>query len=221
MTPAFEGGLGQPRPVRSRAAARLLVVIAATLATLCLHFIGVARADGSELCDGYGACNAGMFTTHGYESASSQSWWAMYPGVNCTNYVAYVESQVFGVASPPLLLGDAYEWPARAAEAGIPVDQTPSLGAVAVWGADASGMGGYGHVAVVEAVATDGSYIDVSQSGMGVANDGFDWERVYRDGRSWEPWPSSFIHFSGPEVPGNWVQLGIRMAGAGFMVART
>ena len=91
----------------------------------------------------------------------------MYPGINCTNYAAFVESQVYGVPTPGVLMGDAYQWADRAAEAGIPVDDTPTVGSVAVWGADAPGMGGYGHVAVVESVGPDGSYIDVSQSGMG------------------------------------------------------
>jgi surface antigen len=138
----------------------------------------------------------------------------MYPGINCTNYAAYVESQVYGVSRPSTLLGDADQWAARASESGIPVDATPAPGAIAVWGADTRGMGGYGHVAVVESVSPDGSYIDVSQSGMGTANDGYDWERVYRSGGSWEPWPESFIHFTGPRMPGTLPQLGLRRAGA-------
>lgn len=200
-------------------AARLLVASIAVFCALCLHFSGVARADGAELCGGYATCNAEGFSTHGYENAAGQSWWAMYPGINCTNYAAFVESQAYGVAEPDLLLGDAYEWADRAAEAGIPVDQTPTVGSVAQWDADAPGMGGYGHVAIVEAVASNGSYIDVSQSGMGTADDGYDREQIDRSGGSWEPWPSSFIHFSGPGMPSNLPQLGMRMAAGELAIA--
>ncbi len=103
---------------------------------------------------------------------------------------------------PSVELGNGGQWGYRAAEAGIPVDQTPSVGSVAVWDGATTGMGADGHVAVVEAVAPDDSYIEVSQSGMGTANDGFNWERIYRGGGSWEAWPNSFIHFSGTAVPG-------------------
>jgi surface antigen len=198
----------------TRRTALHLAVIAAALCGLAFASAPLARADESMLCGGYGGCSAGSFSTHDYQYAADESWWAMYPGNNCTNYAAYVESQVFGVARPSLLLGDADQWGLRASEAGVPVDATPTVGSVAVWGSDAPGMGGYGHVAVVEAVAPDGSYIDVSQSGMGSADDGYDWERVYRDGGSWESWPGSFIHFSGPGIPGTLPRAGMRVAGA-------
>jgi len=58
----------------------------------------------------------------------------MYPGDNCTNYAAYVESEVYGVSTPDYLLGDGGQWGERAALEGVPVDGTPSAGAVAVVG---------------------------------------------------------------------------------------
>jgi surface antigen len=199
----------------------LTAVVAATFCLLAVRSPAVASAaDTGQLCAGYTPCGTGPFTTHGYENASDQSWWAMYPGINCTNYAAFVESQVYGVPTPGLLMGDAYQWADRASEAGIPVDQTPTVGSVAVWGTDAAGMGGYGHVAVVEAVGTDGSYIDVSQSGMGAQDDGYDWERISRAGGSWESWPSSFIHFAGPGIPGTVPHLGHLKAGAELTMVR-
>jgi len=209
-------GEGCLRPLSAavgRAAPRAAIV-GAVLSALTLWFSGVARADNSLICAGYSPCSAPGLTTHGYEHAATQSWWAMYPGINCTNYAAYVESRIYGVPTPSVLLGDAYQWSGRAAEAGVPVDQTPTVGAVAVWGADANGMGGFGHVGVVEAIGADGSYIDVSQSGMGSANDGYSWERVYRDGSSWESWPSSFIHFAGSGTSTALPQAGSRIPGA-------
>ncbi|HEX3617495.1 MAG TPA: CHAP domain-containing protein [Solirubrobacteraceae bacterium] len=191
----------------------------ATLCALALWFTGAARADNSLLCAGYTPCGGPAYTTHGYPAVADQSWWSMYPGVNCTNYAAFVESQVYGVPTPGVLLGDAYQWAQRASETGIPVDQTPTVGSVAVWGSDAAGMGGYGHVGVVESIGPDGSYIDVSQSGMGTADSGFSWERVYRSGSSWESWPSSFIHFAGSGSSTALPRAGSRMSGAELVAA--
>jgi surface antigen len=172
-----------------------VVVAVLTLAGWGLWSAGDARADGLELCSGYAACSVAPYTTHGYPAAEKTSWWRMYPGNNCTNYVAFVESQVFGVSDPSYLLGDAYQWAATAAANGVSVDTTPTVGAVAFWGSHALGMGRYGHVAVVEAVGPDDSYVDVSQSGMGRADDGYNWERIYAAGSAWETWPDEFIHF--------------------------
>lgn len=219
MTPEGEGGV---RPFSASAAGARTLRLTAAAALLCALWLclsGVARADTSLLCAGYGPCSAPGFTTHGYPNAADESWWSMYAGINCTNYAAYVESQVYGVPTPSLLLGDAYQWSERAAEAGVPVDQTPTVGSVAVWGADAPGMGGYGHVGVVESIGPDGNYIDVSQSGMGTADDGYSWERVYRDGSSWESWPSSFIHFTGSRSSTALPSSGSRMSGAELVAA--
>jgi surface antigen len=214
MTARLEGGVARLRA----ASLRIAAVLALTFAASLLVMSAVARADGLELCAGYSGCSRGAFTTNGYQNAAGQSWWRMYAGINCTNYAAYVESQLYGVPEPALLLGDAYQWAANAASAGIPVNQTPTVGSVAVWAADAPGMGGFGHVAVVEAVGPGASYIDVSQSGMGTATDGFEWEQISR-GPAWEPWPSSFIHFQGPAVPGTMPPPGQRVGGAQLTAA--
>jgi surface antigen len=177
-----------------------------------------SAADTPILCGGYTGCSTGAFTTHGYEHAADTSWWSMYAGDNCTNYVAFVESQVYGVPTPRYLLGDADQWASNAAAHGVEVDTTPTVGSVAAWGADTAGMSGYGHVAVVEAVGPNDSYIDVSESGMGTSADGFDWERIYAHQSSWEPWPSDFIHFSDTKFPAAMPQPGTRIAGAEIAV---
>ena len=219
MSREGEGRLRPSRAVTARQTTFLLAAVAATLCALAVWSAGAARADNSQLCAGYATCNTSGFRTHSYENAADQSWWSMYPGINCTNYAAFVESQAYGVPTPSLLLGDAYQWGDRAAEAGIPVDQTPTIGSVAVWGADTPGMGGYGHVGVVEAIGPGGSYIDISQSGMGTANDGYSWERIDRSASSWEPWPTSFIHFSGPGIPSVLPHAGSRLPGAELVAA--
>ncbi len=213
MTPTLEGGQGRRRAATGRGLT-LIVALAAAACLSLTQLAGVARADGGQLCDGYAGCSAGAFTVHGYQSAAASSWWRMFPGVNCTNYAAFVESQVYGVPAPAALLGNAYQWAASAAAAGIPVDNTPTVGAVAVWAAGGAGIGSLGHVAVVEAVGPGGSYIDISQSGIGSATDGYDWQQIARGSSSWEPWPTSFIHFQGPGIPGTLPPPGQRVAGA-------
>ena len=219
MKTVLQGFLERSVACASRGTALLLTVLAATLAGFGLCSAAAARADGLELCAGYAACSTGGFSTHDYQYAAAVSWWSMYPGDNCTNYAAYVESQVYGVSTPDHLLGDGGQWGEQAALEGVPVDDTPTVGAVAVWGADTPGMGGYGHVGVVEAIGPDGNYIDVSQSGMGTANDGYNWERVYRSGSSWESWPSSFIHFAGSGTSAALPHAGSRMSGAELVAA--
>lgn len=208
------GGLARLGPSRARRAVWSLAACVLVSGALWLLAAGGARADTSALCAGYGGCAAAPFTTHGYQANAGVSWWRMYPGDNCTNYAAFVESQVYEVPEPAGLLGNADQWAANAAAQGIDVDATPSVGSVAAWGSGARGMGSDGHVAVVEAVGPDHSYIDVSQSGMGDANDGYDWERIYPSGGSWASWPSAFIHFTGPPTRTAFPQPGMRVAGA-------
>ena len=55
----------------------------------------------------------------------------MYPGDNCTNYVAFVESTVYGVSTPTYDLGNGYTWASAAANNGVLVNHTPTVGSVA------------------------------------------------------------------------------------------
>jgi surface antigen len=146
----------------------------------------------SILCGGYTACSQGLFSTHGYPSHAGTSYWQMYAGDNCTNYVAYTES-TFGVVTPSYDLGNADQWVAATTAHGVTVNHTPTVGAIAVWSAD---MGYSGHVAVVEALGPNDSYIVISQQHMIVA-DGYDWVRIYPDAskNQWQDWPNAFIHF--------------------------
>src|ERR1700733_15028675 len=66
---------------------------------------------GSVLCtgDSYSTCVNAGFTDHGYAAHSGTSYWGADPGHNCTNYVAYVETQN-GVARPSFALHDAWQW---------------------------------------------------------------------------------------------------------------
>lgn len=194
-------------PKRSFAPRRLwavaIVVLAFTLTgSVASQRPASAAVPSSALCGGYAPCSLLPFSNHGYASNSSTSYWRMYAGNNCTNYVAYVESTVFGARTPSYLLGNADQWAANAAAHGVPVDETPTVGSVAVWNAGTSGMGSSGHVAIVEAVGPSNSYIVVSQQHMIGAN-GYDWVRIYPAAsvNQWQDWPNAFIHFTvGPAV---------------------
>jgi surface antigen len=157
-----------------------------------------AASASSTLCSGYALCSQGAFTTHGYQNNSGTSYWTMYPGDNCTNYVAFVESTVYGVATPTYDLGDGGLWAGAAAQNGVLVNHTPTVGSVAVWTGASSGIPSEGHVAVVEAVGPLNSYIVISQQHMLDDANGYDWTVIYPtpSQNQWEMWPNDFIHFS-------------------------
>ena len=163
---------------------------------------GGARAAGTRVCDGYAACTAAGFPSHDYGGHAESSYWLMSAGDECTNYAAFVEQTVYGVPAPRYILGDGGSWATTAAAHGVAVDHTPTVGAVAEWDDGTDGIGGPGHVGVVEAVGRDGdrvAWIDVSQQHIDSDADGYDWERIYAHSSSstWEPWPSHFVHFAG------------------------
>lgn len=170
----------------------LMVCALATTWGVPLESSASGATSSSILCSGYAACSQGPFSTHGYSSHAWTSYWQMYAGDNCTNYVAYAES-IFGVLRPSYSLGNADEWVAAASAHGVLVNHTPTVGAVAVWYGD---MGYSGHVAIVEAVGPNVSYVVISQQHMIVA-DGYDWVRIYRDAskNQWQDWPNAFIRF--------------------------
>ncbi len=152
------------------------------------------------VCQGWNGCDANGDSSYHYGAHQWKSYWRMSPGDECTNYAAFVEATVYHVKQPRFLLGNGGQWAATAAAHGIVVNGRPSVGAVAEWDAGAPGIGGYGHVAVVEEVGPRGSYIVVSQQDMADAADNYDWTRISARSAAnlWQQWPSHFIHFAIP-----------------------
>jgi surface antigen len=167
-------------------------------------------------CEGWGnqvagqldPCNVAPYTTHDFQNHYTTSYWGMPPdqdtaptGVwaNCTNYVAFVESTVYGVPAPnPALPVNADDWVSGAEKDGYTVNETPTVGSVAQWGADENGtIGSDGHVAIVEAVGPDDSYIVISQDNWESDTDYYGWATILNGPNTWgaEPWPNFFIHF--------------------------
>lgn len=147
----------------------------------------LSLASSTYLCTGYAGCQAAGYGNAGYRQASSTSYWRMYAGHNCTNYVAYrlIQSGMSSVR-PWEGKGNASNW--GVAMASI-TDQTPTVGSVAWYEPHVTPAGANGHVAYVEQVISDTEII-VSEDYWG---GDFYWRRVTKSGGGW---PSGFIHFN-------------------------
>jgi surface antigen len=198
MSAAVAGG--RAAKIALMTAAFVVAVVPAAAAMV----VPAAKAvPSSVLCSGYVGCNRNGYSSYEYGRHSQTSYWRMSPGDECTNYVAYAESQAFGVRTPRYSLGNAYQWPASAVAHGVRVNRIPSVGAVAVWSGSAYGIGPMGHVAVVEQVGPHDSYIVVSQQHLLNAANGYEWTRISAGfpADTWQPWPSLFIHFPITRLP--------------------
>jgi len=169
-------------------------------------------AEAGPLCEGFGPCSVAPYTTHGFQNNYKTSYWGFpakqdtAPGsgawANCTNYVAFVESTVYGVPAPKLPI-NATDWANGARADGFTVNQIPTVGSVAQWYANDNKpvIGPDGHVAIVEQVGPDDSYIVVSQDNWHSDTDYYGWAKIVNapDTPGAQPWPDNFIHFvSGP-----------------------
>jgi surface antigen len=178
--------LREPAPGWTRSAMIPLLILLGVGAAFVTGTSLPAYAD-VDLCTGYSNCVNTGYTDHGYEAKSGTSYWGMFVGHNCTNYVAYILQMVNGVPTPSPGLGGASAWDGNAAANGLAVDDTPALGAVAQWEDSTAHQGG--HVAYVEAVNSNGS-ITVSQDSY--PNGPFTWSGISAGSSNW---PDHFIHF--------------------------
>ncbi len=168
---------------------RGVIVLAGALALT----IPLASADAGTqtLCRGYSQCASAGYSDAGYHKKSDQSFWRMYTGPNCTNYVAY-RLILDGLADdrPAADPGqsnaslNAFAWGVVYASL---TNAVPKVGSVAWWGANA-GKGSIGHVAYVEKVHRDGAITISEDSSSG---NGFAWKKLTPG----QGWPQGFIHF--------------------------
>jgi surface antigen len=146
--------------------------------------VAPAVSASSYLCTGYAGCAAAGYGNAGYQQAASTSWWRMYGGHNCTNYVAYRMVQAGMSATRPFSgTGNAWNWGVQMASK---TDNVPAVGAVAWFNKGVSGAGSVGHVAYVEQVVSPTEIIISEDSWSG----DFHWRRI----TSTSGWPSGFIH---------------------------
>lgn len=133
---------------------------------------------------GYPYPNAPDCTEVGSDNGCVIDAWRFYQG-QCTSWVAYRLNQRSGVPFSNSYAGrhwgNASNWGGAARAAGIAVNLTPAVGAVAWYASN--------HVGYVEEVRGDGSVV-MSEMNRDTHN-GFDAATVIRPGNRW---PSGFIH---------------------------
>lgn len=147
----------------------------------------VALTVSTYLCSGYAECQAAGYPHAGYRRAGTSMYWQMYPGHNCTNYVAYrMVKNGMPNTRPWDGAGNASHW---GVEMSAITDPTPRVGAVAWWKAGVPPAGSSGHLAYVEKVISS-TEIVVSEDYWG---GDFHWRKITKAETGW---PSGFIHFN-------------------------
>jgi surface antigen len=200
------------RARRTFTAVALLAGLSCTATAIGTPMASAASVSAGPLCEGYRACSVAPYTTHNFQNENRASYWGMPPDqdtapsgawANCTNYVAFVESTVYGTPTPKHALPiNATDWATGARENGITVDQTPTVGSVAQWNKNDPDIGTDGHVAVVEQVGPNDSYIVISQDNWMSDTDYYGWALILAGApNQGEPWPDNFIHFPGTRLP--------------------
>jgi len=196
-------------PMRGLAGARArrMLTAVALVAGLCSGAMATdtpmaSAASAGPLCEGNSACSVTPYTTHNYQNEMSTSYWGMTTGRECTNYAAFVESSVYGSPTPSYGLGNAANWATAAKNNGVTVNQTPTVGSVAQWYANDPNIGSDGHVAIVEQVGPNDSYIVISQDNWASDTDKYGWALILAGTpNQGEPWPDNFIHFPTTRLP--------------------
>jgi surface antigen len=109
---------------------------------------------------------------------------------NCTWYANGRSKQLGRNATRVnVMLGDATQWDNQARSAGIPLSTTAQVGAIAQW--ESSSPLGFGHVAVVEQVNSDGTILISESSYLDVS--GGSWDFLYRTRTIRANEPSTYI----------------------------
>jgi surface antigen len=157
-------------------------VLGLVCAALVAFYPTAAQASSTVLCTGYSSCAGKNYSHFGYATKKSTSYWRMYTGTNCTNYVAYrlVTTNKMPNTRPKAGVGNARDWGTAMKSV---TNATPTLGSVAWWGKTGN------HVAYVEKIVSS-SEIWVSESNW---SGEFDWRKITKSGTGW---PDGFIHFA-------------------------
>ncbi|GHO71143.1 hypothetical protein KSC_100350 [Ktedonobacter sp. SOSP1-52] len=182
----IKGGIPRPPQgrrmvIQIAVASLLLVILAGTLlATIPLGFANGktglttilsssglydTKNDNSTLL-AQQAATATAVTQDGFD-AGNQAYVGVNPGPalggsgnrffqgQCTYWAAYRFHQLHGIWVP--WLGNAWEWLGQAQSYGWKVSAQPTVGAIVVLQPGVQGAGGYGHVAIVESINSNGT----------------------------------------------------------------
>lgn len=132
--------------------------------------------------------------TSGYPYESSRKGLADSWGFitkNCTSYVAWKVNQsgtTFNNWLEKGRFGNAHNWDDNAKKIGMKVSTTPAVNSIAVWEINKGGAGGYGHVAWVEKVNSDGT-IEISEYNWNGGDGKYNYRRVAKANL-----PSAYIY---------------------------
>lgn len=179
--------LGTRTSGRTNVVSRIVRLAASVVFVMILTAAPPAQAASTTICTGVLPCQLAGRGDGGYSVLSLISYWNQTPGHNCTNYMAYRLSHNGRLVARPPGTASAYTWGDAARKVGVPVNDTPLVGAVAWWAASAGGASASGHVAYVEQVLADGSIV-ISEDNL---SGDFRWRHVTRG----TGWPSGFIHY--------------------------
>ena len=81
----------------------------ATVVQTSIAPAALAGPAAGPLCEGFSACRVVPYATHNFQNEYKRSYWGMPADqdtapsgawANCTNYVAFVESTVYGAPTP-------------------------------------------------------------------------------------------------------------------------
>lgn len=114
----------------------------------------------------YGVSSANSFASTVITSNYNAKAGNAYAWGNCTWYVYNMRPDIGS------FWGNASSWAISARAAGYRVDNVPVVGSIAQWNPYASGHSGYGHVAYVEAVNSDGTITisEMNVRGLGITS---------------------------------------------------
>lgn len=114
----------------------------------------------------YGVSSANSFASTVITSNYNAKAGNAYAWGNCTWYVYNMRPDIGS------FWGNASSWAISARAAGYRVDNVPIVGSIAQWNPYASGHSGYGHVAYVEAVNSDGTITisEMNVRGLGITS---------------------------------------------------
>lgn len=134
-----------------------------------------------------------------YASSSGVDPWGFYYR-QCVSFVAWRMNRDAGTTRAPYAFsnwmsggrwGNAANWDDNARALGYKVNTTPAVGAIAQWDAWEGGAYGYGHVAYVEHVNSDGT-INLSE---------YNWGTPLGYGERYGKRAARYIHFNSSEPP--------------------
>jgi surface antigen len=159
------------------AARRSMHAVSVAVAPIPRTYAGSGKGGGGYPDDGalckWTGQRSGACPNYDWGYPSGGGRWSLQSGRgfayrNCTDFVAWFMGLTWGSFHFPAGVGNAADWMRYAGNAGLTVTARPSVGDIAWWGSEVAG--GFGHVAIVTAVAPSGTVTIAEYNGDGQGN---------------------------------------------------